>query len=49
MLQVLKARAAAERTLKGEVVEQNGDDLGDDPWAELHTRMLVPHPRSGEG
>ena len=49
MLRILKARAAAEQTLRGEVVEQHGDDLGDDPWSELDTPMYVPHPGSGEG
>ena len=49
MLQILKARAAAEQTLRGEIVEQYGGDSGNDPWSYLDKPMNVPHPRSGVG
>ena len=49
MLKVLKARADAERVLKGEAIQQEElDDVGDDPW-QTQSPMYVPHPRSGVG
>ena len=51
MLQILKARADAERVLKGDAIDQSfvdSDDVGDDPWSS-HRSMFVPHPCSGEG
>ena len=51
MLQMIKARADAERVSKGDAVEVgfvDSDDVGDDPWSS-HRSMFVPHLCSGEG